>query len=92
MSQNVSNPQQAIDVLKQNGVNAGFLQKVQGYLNNPMAGMMAKMAGVNLDSIKSAVTALQGGATPPVNLPNNTPIANNDKMAMLKQGLQQLKR
>lgn len=86
MSTGVNNQSQALNVLKQNGVDGNFLNKVQGYLNNPMAGMIAKVAGVDLNNVKNAVNALQG-VNP--SRGTNTP-ANN--ITLLRQGLQQLKR
>lgn len=93
MSASATNQQQAREILKQNGIGGDFLNKVQGYLNNPVAGMVAKMAGVNLDNVRTAITSLQGQPQQPIQqsqpsaLPNN-----NNRLATLKQGLQQLHR
>lgn len=99
MSANATSQQQALEILKQNGIGADFLTKVQGYLNNPIAGMVAKMAGVNLDNVKTAISSLQGQ---PSNLPTGLPtppqqqamqVGNgNDRLATFRQGLQQLHR
>lgn len=96
MSANATSQQQALEVLKQNGIGGDFLNKVQGYLNNPVANMVAKMAGVNLDNVKTAIGSLQGQ---PTNVQANMPIQQqpmqidaNSQLATLRQGLQQLHR
>lgn len=80
----------AVSALSQNGVGSDIVAKVNGYLDNPMAGFIAKAAGVDLDKVKNIVGDLQGN--------NNTNGQNvqqpqiNDNLARLRAGLQQLKR
>lgn len=99
---NITNQSQALEVLKQQGIGSDFIGKVQGYLNNPIAGMIAKAAGINIDEIRNALNVMQGNINQPSG--NNYQVSNNQimgsnpvsgcgsKMDMLRAGLQQLKK
>lgn len=50
----------ALNALAKNGVSSDIVTKVNGYLNNPMAGFIAKAAGVDLNKVKNIVGDLQG--------------------------------
>lgn len=80
----------AVSALSQNGVGSDIVAKVNGYLNNPMAGFIAKAAGVDLDKVKNIVGDLQGSNN--TNGQNIQQTPANDSLARLRAGLQQLKR
>lgn len=84
----VQNKSDALQVITNNGIGGDLLGKINGYLNNPMAGFIATAAGVDLQGVKNMMNDLtgSGGASKP-------PAANsNDNLAKLRAGLQQLKR
>ena len=81
----------ALNALAKNGVSSDIVTKVNGYLNNPMAGFIAKVAGVDLNKVKNIVGDLQGtGGTVQPDI--NQGQQQNDNLARLRAGLQQLKR
>jgi hypothetical protein len=89
-----------LNALSANGIDGSFIGKVNGYLNHPFAGMIAKYTGLNLDKIRSDFNSLQqatGGAAAigqMAQLPNqqnNIQGAAADPLARFRQGLQQLK-
>lgn len=81
----------ALNALAKNCVSSDIVTKVNGYLNNPMAGFIAKAAGVDLNKVKNIVGDLQesGGTVQPDINQGQQP---NDNLARLRAGLQQLKR
>lgn len=80
----------AVSALSQNGVGSDLIAKVNDYLNNPMAGFIAKAAGIDLDKVKNIVGDLQGSNSSAGQAPQSPPA--NDSLARLRAGLQQLHR
>ena len=81
----------ALNALAKNGVSSDIVTKVNGYLNNPMAGFIAKAAGVDLGGgriIKKDLQGSGGTVQPDINQGQQP----NDNLARLRAGLQQLKR
>ena len=79
----------ALNALAKNGVSSDIVTKVNGYLNNPMAGFIAKAAGVDLNKVKNIVGDLQGsGGTvqPDINQGQQP----NDNLARLRAGYNSL--
>jgi len=103
MSVGVHTKEQALGVLRNNGVDGGAMQKISKYINHPLAGVAAKMAGVNIVKFRedfNSLTDLLGTNSPQVPTSNIqaptstkiTPISTsgNDPLAKYKNGLQQL--
>lgn len=106
MSAGVHTKEQALGVLRNNGVDGGAMKKISKYINHPMAGVAAKMVGVNITELRSdfnSLAELLGTSSPQVPTTSNaqaptsastkiTPISTsgNDPLAKYKNGLQQL--
>lgn len=95
MAKNVNTQQDAMNILQQAGINSTALAKVKGALNNPMATVLANMAGINLNDIRIKIDALAGGNTSgnttQVNKQaNNNPVTTNG-LDKFRRGLSQLK-
>lgn len=98
MAKNVNTQQEAINILQQAGINSTFLAKVKGALNNPMASVLASMAGINLNDVRMKIDALVGGNTNNAGnntiqfnrQANNSPVTTNS-LDKFKRGLSQLK-
>lgn len=70
------------------GIKTDFLAKVKGYLNNPMANIIAGMAGIDLNKLRMGLDTLAGGNTGRINAVVKNP---GNKLDKLRQGLAQLK-
>lgn len=96
MAKNVNTQQDAINLLQQAGINSTTLAKVKGALNNPMATVLANMAGINLNDIRMKIDALAGGNTGGNTIQvnrqagNNNPVTTNG-LDKFRRGLSQLK-
>lgn len=99
MAKNVNTQQEAMNILQQAGINSIFLAKVKGALNNPMASVLASMAGINLNDVRMKIDALVGGNTNNAGnntiqfnrqASNNSPVTTNS-LDKFKRGLSQLK-
>ena len=91
MAKNVNTQQDAMNILQQAGINSTALAKVKGALNNPMATVLANMAGINLNDIRIKIDALAGGNTSGnTTQANNNPVTTNG-LDKFRRGLSQLK-
>ena len=98
MSAGVRTKEQALGVLRNNGIDSGAMQKISKYINHPLAGVAANMVGVNIVKFRedfNSLAELLGTSSPQA--PTNgytkiTPISTsgNDPLAKYKNGLQQL--
>lgn len=79
MLNSVNNPTEA---LNKANVDAGFITKIRGYLNNPMYSMFLPMLGINksvaLQKLDSLEKMLKGE--------NNNPTANEFNQVSAQQG------
>lgn len=96
MAKNVNTQQDAINLLQQAGINSTTLAKVKGALNNPMATVLANMAGINLNDIRMKIDALAGGNTGGNTIQVNRQAGNNNPVTIngldkFRRGLSQLK-
>lgn len=94
VAQGVTTQQDALAALNANGIDGSFISKVSGYLNHPLAGMLAKGAGLNLEKIRSDFSSLQqatAGVTAAASAAPSTAGASGDMLSTFRQGLQQLK-
>lgn len=83
-AQGINTKQDALNALSANGIDNNFLARVSGYLNHPLAGVVANATGINLQKVRSDLSTLQ----------QTTPIVQQavaDPLDKLRQGLQQLK-
>lgn len=87
-AQNVSTQEEAFNILQKAGIKTDFLAKVKGYLNNPMANIIAGMAGIDLNKLRMGLDTLAGGNTGRINAVVKNP---GNKLDKLRQGLAQLK-
>lgn len=80
----VNSKADCIAILKQHGINNSAMAKIGSYLNNPMAGMVAKAAGVDLNEIRRGFDELT----------NAGPVADrktaNSSLEKFRQGMKQL--
>lgn len=98
MSAGVQTKEQALNVLKQNGIDRNAMQKISKYLNHPLATMAAGFADVNISKVRSHFNMLMdmvGEGTNDVQAPTSTKTtqistSGNDPLAKYKQGLRQL--
>lgn len=100
MSAGVQTKEQAINVLKQNGIDRKAMQKISKYLNHPFATMAAGFADVNISKVRSHFNMLMdmvGEGTNDVQAPTSASTkttqistSGNDPLAKYKQGLRQL--
>lgn len=77
----------ALNVLKKNGIDKSFLSKVQGMVNgNPMASRLAGMMGVDLNEIRRGLSDLQGSSS-------NPPASDGDeRIEQMKKRLERAKK
>lgn len=75
------------------GIKTDFLAKVKGYLNNPMANIIAGMTGIDLNKLRMGLDTLAGGNTGRINNVQVNAVVKNpgNKLDKLRQGLAQLK-
>lgn len=87
MGQGVHTKQEALKLLAEKGIDRNALQKVGSYINHPLAGVAAKMAGVNLERIREDFNSLLNDTQTTI-----TPVKpnNNDPLAKYKNSLHQL--
>ena len=93
----VQTKEQALSVLKQNGIDRNAMQKISKYLNNPLATMAAGFADVNINKVRSHFNILMDmmGAsntqetTSELQAPTSG-ITITDPLAKYKNGLRQL--
>ena len=100
LSAGVQTKEQALNVLKQNGIDRQAMQKISKYLNHPLATMAAGFADVNISKVRNHFNILMdmmGEGTSDVQAPTsvNTKVtqistSGNDPLAKYKQGLRQL--
>ena len=92
-AQNINTQEEAFNILQKAGIKTDFLAKVKSYLNNPMANIIAGMAGIDLNKLRMGLDTLAGGNTSRIhNTQNNTVVKNpGNKLDKLRQGLAQLK-
>ena len=98
LSAGVQTKEQALNVLKQNGIDRQAMQKISKYLNHPLATMAAGFADVNINKVRNHFNILMDmmgeGTTqaPSVGATKITqiPTSGNDPLAKYKNGLQQL--
>ena len=98
LSAGVQTKEQALTVLKQNGIDRQAMQKISKYLNHPLATMAAGFADVNISKVRSHFNILMDmmgagttqapttGATKITQIPTN----GDDPLAKYKNGLRQL--
>lgn len=98
LSAGVQTKEQALNVLKQNGIDRQAMQKISKYLNHPLATMAAGFADVNISKVRSHFNILMDmmgegttqapttGATKITQIPTN----GDDPLAKYKNGLRQL--
>ena len=93
----VQTKEQALSVLKQNGIDRNAMQKISKYLNHPLATMAAGFADVNINKVRSHFNILMDmmGAsntqetTSELQAPTSG-ITSTDPLAKYKTGLRQL--
>ena len=93
----VQTKEQALSVLKQNGIDRNAMQKISKYLNHPLATMAAGFADVNINKVRSHFNILMDmmGAsntqetTSELQAPTSG-ITSTDPLAKYKNGLRQL--
>jgi hypothetical protein len=100
MAEGVQTKEQALGVLKQNGVDRKAMQKISKYLNHPLATMAAGFADVNINKVRSHFNILMDmmdEGTSNTQLPTSASTkatqistSGNDSLAKYKQGLRQL--
>jgi hypothetical protein len=100
MSAGVQTKEQALNVLKRNGIDRKAMQKISKYLNHPLATMAAGFADVNISKVRSHFNILMdmvGEGTSDVQAPTSVSTkttqistSGNDPLAKYKQGLRQL--
>lgn len=82
----VNSREDAMRVLAEKNIGNDILDKANSYLNNPLAGIAAQAAGINLDKIRNDINSLRNTGTP------SQPVQQVDaQMDILKRGLQQLR-
>jgi hypothetical protein len=60
LSAGINSRQDAMSVLNNNNIGSDILSKVSAYANNPIAGMIAKAAGVDIAGVRHLLNDLQG--------------------------------
>jgi len=83
MGAGVQTKEQAMKLLADKGIDNQALQKIGTYINSPMANIVASMAGVNIDKVRTDFNALLGGSSQN----KTTPV---DRLSKYKNGLRQL--
>lgn len=85
MTGNIHSKNDALNVLKANGIDNNFLSKVQKTISsNPFASKLASMAGVNLSEIQSGLRDLQQQ--------NNMQLDSDNRIAEMKKRLERAKK
>ena len=94
----VQTKEQALNVLKQNGIDRQAMQKISKYLNHPLATMAAGFADVNISKVRShfnILMDLMGSSeqqTPADGITKITQVSTSgiDPLEKYKNGLRQL--
>lgn len=93
----VQTKEQALSVLKQNGVDRNAMQKISKYLNHPLATMAAGFADININKVRSHFNILMDamGTCSTQGKPSELQVpasgmASTDPLAKYKNGLRQL--
>ena len=94
----VQTKEQALNVLKQNGIDRQAMQKISKYLNHPLATMAAGFADVNISKVRShfkILMDLMGSSeqqTPAGGITKITQVSTSgiDPLEKYKNGLRQL--
>lgn len=94
----VQTKEQALNVLKQNGIDRQAMQKISKYLNHPLATMAAGFADVNISKLRShfnILMDLMGSSeqrTPAGGITKITQVSTSgiDPLEKYKNGLRQL--
>ena len=98
LSAGVQTKEQALNVLKQNGIDPKAMQKISKYLNHPLATMAAGFADVNISKVRShfnILMDLMGSSeqqTPAGGITKITQVSTSgiDPLEKYKNGLRQL--
>ncbi|MBR5172783.1 MAG: hypothetical protein IKW14_05245 [Phascolarctobacterium sp.] len=98
LSAGVQTKEQALNVLKQNGIDRQAMQKISKYLNHPLATMAAGFADVNISKVRShfnILMDLMGSSeqqTPAGGITKITQVSTSgiDPLEKYKNGLRQL--
>ena len=98
LSAGVQTKEQALSVLKQNGIDRQAMQKISKYLNHPLATMAAGFADVNISKVRShfnILMDLMGSSeqqTPAGGITKITQVSTSgiDPLEKYKNGLRQL--
>ncbi len=85
----VHSKEDAIKVLAERNIGGDVLEKAAGYLDNPVADLAAKAAGINLAQMKNDINSLRGAQSNMMSAP--PPQQQDTQMDILRRGLQQLK-
>lgn len=93
----VQTKEQALNVLKQNGIDRNAMQKISKYLNHPLATMAAGFADVNISKVRSHFNILMDmmgtSGTQEISSGLQAPtseVTSGDPLAKYKNGLRQL--
>lgn len=88
MGAGVQTKEQALKLLASKGIDYNALKKMSAYINHPLAGMAAQMAGVNIEKVRKDFDNLinTGAGTNKI-----TPaVKGGDILSKYKQGYKQL--
>lgn len=81
MASGVQTKEQAIKLLNQKGIDRAALEKIGGYINSPIADIVAKATNVNIDKVRRDFNSFVGGQ-------NST--TSNNSLDKYRKGLKQL--
>lgn len=80
MASNVHTKEQALNLLSSKGIDKNTLEKIGGYINSPIADIVAKATNVNIDKVRRDFNSLVGE--------NST--KSNNSLDKYRKGLKQL--
>ena len=81
MASGVETKEQAMNLLNKKGIDRAALEKIGGYINSPIADVIAKAANVNIDKVRRDFNSFVGG--------ENTTKSHNS-LDKYRKGLKQL--
>lgn len=90
LGKNVHTKQDAINLLASKGIDKKALTKVGKFIDNPLAGIAAKMVGVNIDNIRKDFNSLLGSTEENNTMPSVKPSSKTTLLDKYRNGLKQL--
>lgn len=88
----VNSKNDALKALSNLGIDGNFIDKVEGFLNHPLANPIANALGTNTREARGMLEELKGGMGSSISQSPNMASNSNRQLEDLKRGLNRLKK